>query len=451
MSIIKRKLCVPKISPHSLHVRITFAVATCAALTACSTPPIPTANITPPKVNNADAVFAAQRSSGEHLTALHSLISRQDKPLAAIKLLEAAVENKHIHQRTAAQWYAMTGDERGTLELIDKDVTANSLAPLDVTGYTPQAAVEAIVAAAKSRQIVMLNENHTSQRQRAFALSVARALREAGFTHFGAEAFTQDIEKNMLDGAPKTTSGHYTLDPVFGDLARQVAKMGYNMFAYEYRPNPTDPEPIDQNAQIAQREQGQAENIKAVLNANPNARMFIYVGGSHASKAPISGNEWMGLRLQRMTGINPLTVDQNLGTPSARPERDGATYRGIASLGTQTQSIVLKNTKDEWLGRTGHDIVVFHPRVPDVAGRPGWLTMNGYRKPTTIKFAASANRTMVRAHVQGEPVNAIAMDQIIVPANQTEVTLMLPIGKYVITRQNEAGETTPLTDISVLL
>jgi hypothetical protein len=378
-------------------------------------------------------------------------MTQTESPLALIKLMESSVEEKKILPRYFAQTYVISGDERGTLEMFDLGIPANTLAPLDVTGYQTEPAIAAIVAAAQNRRIVMLNENHSSQRQRAFAFDLAAALRKAGFTHFGAETFSPGIEENMRDGAPKLTSGTYTMDPVFGDLARHVKKIGYQLFNYEWRKKPTDPEPIDQRAQIATREQAQAENIKAVLDASPNARMFIYVGGSHASKTAINGNEWMALRLQRMTGIDPLTVDQNLGTPSARPERDGATYRGIASLGVQTGSVVLKNTKGEWLGRTGHDMVVFHPRVADVHGRPGWLGMDGYRKPMLVKFTASQTRTMVRAHVQGEPAYAIAMDQIIVPANQTEVTLMLPVGKYVITRQNEAGETTPLPDLSVAL
>ncbi len=419
-----------------IYMTNAFALAGCLAITACVSQP-------------AQIIKTAPTDATKVNPSIIALPSPSDKLLVAVKRMEAQLEAKQIPQQLAAQTYARTGDERGTLEMIDKNVPANTLAPLDVTGYTVEAAVDAIVAAAKNRQIVMLNENHMSQRQRGFALHVARALRQAGFTHFGAETFRFDVESTLSDGIPKTTTGVYTEDPLFGDLVRQNVKLGYKVFAYERTSKSTDPEPVDQKARIATREQGQAENIKAVLAANPNARMFIYVGGGHASKVPSGGHEWMGLRLKRITGIDPLTIDQNLGTPSARPERDGATYRGVASLGAQSQSIVLKNAKGEWLSSTGHDISVFHPRVPDVAGRPGWLTMNGYRKPIAVKFAASPVRTLVLAHVQGEPANAIAMDQIIVPANQTEVTLMLPIGKYVITREDEAGRTTPLPDVSV--
>ncbi len=120
-----------------------------------------------------------------------------------------------------AQTYVISGDERGTLEIAERGRDASPLAPLDVTGYQTEPAIAAVVAAAQNRRIVMLNENHISQRQRAFAFDLAAALRKAGFTHFGAETFQPEIEENMRDGVPKLSSGTHTMDPVFGDLTRQ--------------------------------------------------------------------------------------------------------------------------------------------------------------------------------------------------------------------------------------
>ena len=85
--------------------------------------------------------------------------------------------------------------------------------------------------------------------------------------------------------------------------------------------------------------------------------------------------------------------------------------------------------------------------MTDIAGHPGWLAMNGYRKPYALKLELIPARTLLRAFVKTEPAGSIAMDQILIAANQTEVSLMLPGGEYSVVRQNEAGESTPLGNV----
>jgi len=348
------------------------------------------------------------------------------------------------------EFYAITGDERGTYALIEQGLKPNAEKQIDTAGYAPQPAIEAIVKAARNRRVVMLNEDHTMQRQRAFAFEVATALRKIGFTHFGAETFTPELTTSMKDGAPKLNTGIYTLDPVFADLARHAAKIGYKLFDYEIRKHQEPSESADRSVQLSTREPAQADNIKKRLDANPSARIFIYLGGGHASKIPLrDGTEMMAWRLKRMTGIDPFVVDQLIGTPQSRAEFDGPFYRAVADLGVQTLPVVMTNVSGKWLTRPGHDLAVLHPRVPDVAGRPGWLTMNGYRKPYALKIAPKPARTLIRAFVKTESADSIAMDQILVMANQTEVSLMLPIGDYSVVRQSEAGELTQLDNVVV--
>ncbi len=379
-----------------------------------------------------------------------ALINKQDHPLAGIMQMEKLVAQTRLDNRTFAQFYAVLGDERGMYALIDQGLKPNAEKPLDTAGYAAQPAIEAIVNAARDRRIVMLNEDHTMQRQRAFAFEVATALRKIGFTHFGAETFTPELTASMKDGAPKLNTGIYTLDPVFADLGRHAMKIGYQLFDYEIRKNQEPRESADSNVQLSTREQAQANNIKQVLDANPNAKIFIYLGGGHASKIPLrDGIEMMALHLKRITGIDPFVIDQIIGTARSHAEYDGAFYRGVANLGVQTGSVVMVNAMGQWLTRPGHDLAIFHPRVPDVAGRPGWLTMNGYRKPYALKLVPMPTRTLIRAFVKTEPVGSIAMDQILISPTQTEVSLMLPVGEYSIARQNEAGESTQLGNVVV--
>lgn len=66
----------------------------------------------------------------------------------------------------------------------------------------------------------------------------------------------------MKDGVPKLSTGAYTLDPIFADLARHSAQLGYQLFDDEIREAQQASESADRNIQIAAREQAQADNIK---------------------------------------------------------------------------------------------------------------------------------------------------------------------------------------------
>jgi hypothetical protein len=417
---------------------IGFVLAFLFSGCATSTKPPPTAS---------KAIVDAEKN--DFLTAL-SLINKQDRPLAGLSLIAKLVETGQLNNQTFAQFYAITGDERGVGELMEKDTSAVSVPAKDMAGFVQRAAIEAITSAAHDRRIVILNKSHHNPRHRAFALALAIRLREVGFTHFGAETFASNFAETIKDGAPKLKTGTYTLEPVFGDLVRQIAKSGYQLFDYEQRSDQMLKGKVDREADISAREQAQAENIKKVLDSNPSARLFIYVGGSHGSEIPDEDNlEWMALRLKRMTQSDPLTINQWVGTPAGRAELDGPTYRGVVNLGAFNSPIVLANPTGDWLSAFGYDMVVFHPRVPDIAGRPGWLAMNGYRKPYAQKLVPMPTRTLVRAFVKTESVGSIAMDQILILPNQTKVSLMLPVGEYSIVRQNEAGELTQLGNVVV--
>src|SRR3546814_4385438 len=103
----------------------------------------------------------------------------------------------------------------------------------------------------------------------------------------------------MRDGAPDLATGIYTVEPLYADLARQAAAMGFTLFDYEQRQNQEPPTGADSKQRTASREQAQADNIARVLADNPHARMLIHVGSGHGSEIPAGdGIAWMALRLK---------------------------------------------------------------------------------------------------------------------------------------------------------
>jgi len=123
-------------------------------------------------------------------------------------------------------------------------------------------------------------------------------------------------------------------------------------------------------------------------------------------------------------------------------------YKQVSGAFDFDRPVILQNQQGEYVG-AGNDIGVFHPPWAYSEGRPDWLSMDGYRKPSIVELEALESRTLLRAFVASEPDDAIPMDQILIAPGQAEATLMLPVGDYRLVRQDEAGENYPLGELSV--
>ncbi|WP_223618878.1 hypothetical protein [Lysobacter sp. ESA13C] len=364
------------------------------------------------------------------------LITKDNRPMPAVQLLRQGVDAKTFPGAAAAQFYAVSGDTQGTYRMIDASarVPDVSKSQPDFTGAVLRPALETVVPAAKDRRVVMLNEDHVHQLHRGFALQLLKDLRAQGFTHFGAETFGRKARESLIDDAPDVSTGVYTSDPLYADLARQAKALGFQVFDYEQR---KDQEPAEgsQEDQRMARERAQAANIASVLNDDPKARAFVYAGAGHISESPEGdGRIWMAQILREVYGIDPLTINQVYGTPRSRPELDGAEYRATEALGPFTAPVVVA-TPTGLFSAPGFDILVFHPRERQKHGRPDWLELSGYRHPCRISLKPSNEETMVRAFVASEDPMSIPMDQVLVPVHARSVVMMLPPGEYRMVRQ----------------
>jgi hypothetical protein len=306
--------------------------------------------------------------------------------------------------------------------------------------YVPRPAIDAIVDAARGRQIVILNESHQLSQHRAFGMEVARALRRLGFRHLAMETLyshrTADLGQR---GYPLREDGWYSKDPVFGDFIRQSLRLGYWPVAYEQEAN-QDPKSDDWEVRIDSREESQAENlITRVLKKEPKARIFVYVGYSHVLKGSelVNGKPqiWMAERLKRKTGIDPLSIDETKMRVPLPGTRDRALIDAIFAE-TRADSVVLADRSNErsiyTFDASRVDLQVFHRPAKVVNGREDWLAMNGYRKPRDIpaELLPANGRRLIQAFVDGESADAVPMDQVLVTAGQPVPVLMLPKGKY---------------------
>ncbi|KRA79724.1 hypothetical protein [Altererythrobacter sp. Root672] len=417
------------------------AVAACAGSAQAQTTPTPSA--------------PAQTTAAPSMNDVMKL-ALDDKLMPALVLFEQVMAANPAASGMGAQYWSFSGDIATADELYARrEVDTPSQPPPDLSQVRPEPAIEAIVRAAEGRRVVMINEAHHAPRHRAFTYRLMLALREAGFTHFAAETFCSGSHCGPLleDGAPMGAgrTGFYTMEPVFGDLARQAGAAGYTLVGYEIRPEQQPPPGTAREKYIDLREQAQAENIKALLDADPNARVLVHVGFGHLAEtvtgAPL---HLFGGRLKELTGEDPLTIDQIEGTPQHDSEHDTLLYKAfVAQFGSPAAPVVIANDPEHPLDVYRVDLSVIHPVQHEVNGRPDWLAMDSYRKPHVVALEPLGARSLVRAFVAGEPEGAIAMDQMLVGSGVEAVTLMLPPGSYRLVRQTEAGENLPLGAVSV--
>ncbi|WP_394653340.1 hypothetical protein [uncultured Sphingomonas sp.] len=303
---------------------------------------------------------------------------------------------------------------------------------------TPHDAITEIVRRAKDRQIVILNEAHYSPRDRAFALQVARALRPLGFSVLAAETLRNyaasglartGAEQFDADGIVRRSTGFYSADPVFANLLRGAHALGYRTLSYEQRADQSTPE-----GGVPEREAAQAHNLTAFLRTDSKAKMLIYVGHGHLSKASDDADSaMMGERLKRLSGIDPLTIDQ-VALAGLRPSRRAEQLAASTRAGDRP-TIFLTGGVPLLIGNPypgSIDLQVVHPLRRYRHGRPSWLASLGGRPVAVpVDLLPKAGKRLVQAFDAAEPTDAVPLDQVLVEAGKPAPMLLLPPGRRV--------------------
>ncbi len=347
------------------------------------------------------------------------------------------------------QFASFLGDEATAVGL-DERPPQPSLIPPDLDGAVACDAIEAIVEAARNTRIVILNEARNVSGHRAFAAKVMRALRPLGYDWFAAETFTPPQPEPYVRiggyarGAPFLASyGYYTHDPVFAETVREAARLGYRFSDYEQRFDQGAPDDADGATQIATREEAQADNLIAnVLSAHPDARVFVFVGYSHAMEKPGRGGTWFAARLKAKTGINPLTIEQSMNWPAIAPENDAPHVAAVlARFAPEAPIVVAKGGESiaspNYAGKM--DLSVFHPRTESVAGRPGWLAADSERRRVTIKVPPLDELVLIQALSMAEATAGPPSDHYLLPPGASEATFFLHPGRYFFRQETAAG------------
>ena len=271
-------------------------------------------------------------------------------------------------------------------------------------------AVETIARLARDRRVVVVNEAHHAAQTRALFLELLPRLRQGGFDWYCAETLdATDTARLEEQGYPVRQSGVYSKEPVFGEVLREAVRLGFRLCAYESAASDT------QQA----RETGQAENLARLLHEHPDARILVHAGYGHARKdVTVKDARPMAAELKRLTGIEPLTVDQTTLAPISPPERENPAYRPLLSrIGDASRATVFVTADDRpWsLEPHAYDVSVLLPAPAPRHGRVGWLwTIPG--KIVVTRFDADCldrYPCAIEARHAGESRDAVPADIVV--------------------------------------
>ncbi len=287
---------------------------------------------------------------------------------------------------------------------------------------------------APNYSVIMLNEAYNKPLHRAFAYSLLDDLYKKGFRYLAMEMLNPMPDQELTKLTPKT--GHFAAEPVAGEMIRLALELGYKLVAYE------DPRAIEHTP--TERDSIQALNIAQILKQDPEAKIFVYAGYGHIAKKSTTPDFIpMGMAFKKMTGIDPLTIDQTDMCEESNFAFGKAFYNAyIDKFPITVPSIPLEN--DEPVNVTGsslYDLTVIHPKTIYNDSRPTWLSLSNRRQPVFIKPSANKEVFLVQAYYQFEsfgtvPGKVIPADQTYFSSGKGFYTLYLRRGLYIILFKN---------------
>ncbi len=284
---------------------------------------------------------------------------------------------------------------------------------------------DAVARIAAEHRLVLIMEAHTVTEDRAWIEQTLGLFRAAGFSHYCAEAITESGSTLKSRGYPTSRTGSYTLDPRFGNLVRTALRLGFEVGGYDVADGDFD-----------RREEYQAAALARQFAARPDTRMVVHAGHGHVFKHDVRRvGRYMAARLWAMTGVEPFTIWQ---TSEVRPD-DG--YRDLARrIGPIADPVMLVPPPRGVSERLFPESSA-HPAVDAVVIHPPRLG----REPTDRRGAFSDQLTrvtgswrgnewpvVIAALPAGEPNEAIALDQVMLRAGESDFELWLPPADYVI-------------------
>lgn len=263
-----------------------------------------------------------------------------------------------------------------------------------------------ILQYAKDRQIIMFNEGHDRPQTRAFVVSMLAELKKEGFECLALETFNQHGNLKELN----STTGIYTQEPMSGEVVREGLRLGFKLISYEHvtqykkieRKNLPDTF-ITEKHTIDDREIGQAKNLYERIKTKTGIEKTVVLAGyGHIAKTYDSTFTPMAAYFKRLSGINPLTIDQT----TLYEENTSSPYANkLLNIILNKDSVFAftpKELKMFGVDSTAYDIYVYNPKTTYSHNRPTWLITSADKYFVSIEIPKSIKPVLVQAYVKNE-------------------------------------------------
>lgn len=281
---------------------------------------------------------------------------------------------------------------------------------------------------ARNYRVIMINEAPNKGLHRAFMMSLLDDFYKKGFRYLAMEMLNNN-SNHSLDKLTSMT-GNFSAEPVAGELIRYALDLGFTLISYE------DTLAYKHSASI--RDSIQASNIYQAIRVDTSARIIVYASYGHIAE---KGNEEyvpMGMAFKKISGIDPLTIDQSSMTEESDFAYGKTFYNAyLEKFPITVPSIALADDQPVNVTQSElYDLTVIHPLTVYRDSRPSWLSLNGRRQPTYIK-PSNKNTFFVQAYYQFEsfgnkPGQVVPADQTYIPTSKGNYLLYLRRGKYII-------------------
>ncbi|MNY04675.1 hypothetical protein D3C86_1373650 [compost metagenome] len=280
--------------------------------------------------------------------------------------------------------------------------------------YKDNAVFLKIAEIAKENQVLMLNEDHYYPKHRLLAMELLATLKANGYTYLSLEAFVADPE---TDFTPNYNNGIYTDEPYFAHFIRKAITLGFTVSGHEN---------VDKGID---REMGQAKNIIKILEKDPNAKIFVYVGHGHLEKKHKT-RKLMAEYFKELSGINPITINQTVICADAKQELILVPRKYLTDTTKITSSA---------------DYFLINNLKPSLKK----IYPNAVFKETKIKntvFSKYKNKEILVEVIDSKEFDlmknmAIPIESYLRTPKNNEINLELPIGSYHVLVKTEDDET----------
>jgi hypothetical protein len=301
--------------------------------------------------------------------------------LGAVKALEeyeAVIEKKgtdvqkNIFYQAAMTFHSFLGDNKKALFYQNKAFLrySDSVDSSFFNNYKAVDAADFVLQKGGNQQVIMFNEAHNCGQNRAFLRDNLKRFYDKGFRYLALEGLDSNDSINERGYPMRMKSGFYTNEPVFGQMLREALNIGFQLVGYE------NEYPCPETDCRNFRETKQTENLKKILDKDPNAKIIVWAGHDHIFENYNPVWEKMASRFKKLTNIDPLTIEQTQLREGASENNEQGIWKTAIKKWDFKKPVVVVN-KDS-IYKTGSaesavDMQVFYPRTDYPNDYPHWM------------------------------------------------------------------------------